>query len=277
MDIEVVINDIKTVLLEKNVDFMVNFVIAMLQYVQHDNSWILQNSEVLKIYKLRKHFRQFEFQNLLNNADQTDIIQFFNKCEALNKFKVYKTDFIIKKITYILNFINRGFIIFPCNTNKTPRVMAWNHLTRNDVLQLYLTNDMEFTNIGLLCGEASGVVVIDIDKQNNGMEYWENLLKLNNNSNDIDTLITTTGSGGKHYFFKYSQNMSNWSSKNRIFMNENKKIGIDLRTKNGYVILPPSLHKKYNKLYEFNDINKTIIDMPEWLFNIINNLFVKLV
>lgn len=268
------INDnIANIINDKTFDDVLSFIIGLTQYIQFGNQSILENTNISKIYKFKRYIKQNEDIIIKNN---NVIINFFEQCEQFNTNKIYRSSYIIKRINYILKFMSNRFVIFPCNADKTPRIRQWNKLTFKDTLKLYSNQELEFTNIGLQCGKESGVIVIDIDIKDNGMEYWEQLLKIHNNSHDIDTLITITGSMGKHYYFKYKESMNNWNSTNKIFSDGHfKKIGIDLRTKNGYVIIPPSVHIKYNRLYEFNDINKPIIDIPEWLFNKINEYFIN--
>lgn len=75
--------------------------------------------------------------------------------------------------------------------------------------------------------------------------------------------------------------MTAWFSLNKLFSTHDSKIGIDLRTNNGYVIAPPSVHPSLNK-YEFVDVdaNANIRDkiqsMPEWLYQKICDYFAYL-
>ena len=256
-------------------DNILSFIIALIQYIQFGNSWMLENLKVKYIYKLRNIYRHKNITKI-ECTNKNKIILFFEKCEELNDNKKYQSEYIIKRIDYILTFLMKGFIIFHCNQDKSPRVSGWNKLTFNDTVRLFLILELEYTNIGLLCGKESNVVVIDIDNKDNGMEYWSSLLEKYNATKEIDTMITTTGSLGKHYYFKYNEQISHWISINKLFTdNLNKKIGIDLRSTNGYVIIPPSINSNYNRQYEYNDLNKNILDVPEWLMNEINDFFVK--
>ena len=90
-------------------------------------------------------------------------------------------------------------------------------------------------NIGLACGAASGIVVVDIDQRHGGyvsLEEWES----QRGEPLPETLIALSGGGGRHLFFKYPgdampvPNRNGWLS------------GVDVRSDGGYVILPPGTH-----------------------------------
>lgn len=269
-------NNIMKLIDNKSFNDIVSFIIGLTQYIQFGNQMILENMTVRKLYKLNKLIKQNNDNNIIiKNND--DIINFFEECEKINTNKIYQSVYVVSRIDHILKFLSNKFVIFPCNADKTPCVRHWNKITYKDTIELYSKQELEFTNIGLQCGKESGVIVIDIDTKDNGMEYWQMLLNKHNYSQDINTLITITSSLGKHYYFKYVESMDDWTSINKIFSNkeQGEKVGIDLRTKNGYVIIPPSVHIKYNRVYTFNDINKPIANIPSWLFNEINQYFVK--
>jgi hypothetical protein len=191
------------------------------------------------------------------------------------------------KEKWIASYIENDFVIFPCNLNKTPGISDWTELTQGNSSEFYNSEDMSENkrnaqnNIGLLCGRLSGIIAIDVDLKDDGLIYWENLLSTNK-CNDIDTLKVISGSGGYHYFFNWTTKMDKWISKNRIFSTPEKKIGIDFRSDNGYLIFPPSIHCDTANFYKFENISEPcnlrpkINDIPEWLFNIIDEKFQNL-
>ena len=211
----------------------------------------------------------------------------------LLKSIIFKKDICYEnlKLKYIQIFIDNQFAIFPTNLDKTPMI-KWSNLTLDKSKKLYnnntasninnYTSNSTFQrsynnfNIGILCGKISGIVVIDIDIKDNGLTFWNNIISKHIK---IDTLICTSGSGGKHYYFKYDDRMSKWKSKNRIFYDDGKKIGIDLRSDNGYIIAPPSIHYSTQNLYKFINFNEKINirhqikEMPNWLYEKIDPIF----
>lgn len=83
-------------------------------------------------------------------------------------------------------------------------------------------------NIGARVPE--GYVVLDIDPRNGGNETWEEITAL---VSLPKTLVVTTGSGGKHYWFKLPDNVSTRGSAGP---------GIDIKTHTGYLVMPGSTH-----------------------------------
>jgi len=117
-------------------------------------------------------------------------------------------------------------------------------------------------NIGIATGQISGIVVIDIDTKSNGFASLE---KLEAEYGLLpETITVTTGSGGRHYYFKYP---------NRILKNAvNIVSGIDFRGDEGYVIAPASMHANGN-LYKWDNVELLkkgyIADIPEWFIDLL--------
>jgi hypothetical protein len=288
---EFINKNLPKLVIDKSIDEVVTFLVALVQYIQLRGYYILENKLVNDVYKskrLYKNIDDFECKHI------DEIVDFFKKCEELYDDKISKAEstYIVKRINYLLQLMVRKFILFPCNDDKTPHARQWNKLKFKDTVQLFLEQEIIFTNIGVVCGKDSGMVVVDVDTKDHGMEYWSEMLKDHNNGEDIDTLMTITGSLGRHYYFKYTDNMESWFSTNKMFTKEKvigakiegnineallkyNKIGIDFRSRNGFVIVPPSIHLKCKSLYEFNDISKPLSNMPVWLFDIVDDYFIK--
>ena len=146
----------------------------------------------------------------------------------------------------------------------------------DEKIKKYNMNRNFNNNVGVLCGEKSGIVVIDIDVKGGGIDYWNELEKRNT---QVETLKVRTGSGGIHYYFNYKPHMSEWTSRNKIITENGNKIGIDFRTQKGYVVTPPSIHPESLKEYYFENEDKSksyreqIKDMPEWLNRMLVEFF----
>ena len=76
-------------------------------------------------------------------------------------------------------------------------------------------------SLGLVTGKVSGVVVVDDDRVKHGLNEW----------GFESEVISETRSGGKHYYFKYSEGVVNTA---------NPEIHVDIRGEGGYVIIPPT-------------------------------------
>jgi hypothetical protein len=115
-------------------------------------------------------------------------------------------------------------------------------------------------NIGLATGEASGVVVVDLDGPA-GIDAFQSLS--GDHGGEIgEPLIAATGGGGQHLFYAHEPGLRNRS-----------KIDgkpIDLRADGGYVAAPPSLHRS-GKRYEWigGDDGRQPGKMPAWLLEFV--------
>lgn len=62
-------------------------------------------------------------------------------------------------------------------------------------------------NIGIACGKASGIWVLDVDPRNGGKESLKKILSVAGiQESEIKTLKEKTGGGGTHYFFLLPDN-----------------------------------------------------------------------
>lgn len=91
-----------------------------------------------------------------------------------------------------------------------------------------------YANIGVVTGETSGIVVIDLDPRHSGFENWE---RFTAEHGRVRTLTVITGGGGKHLIFESPQGESLKSTSGKIAP------GIDTKADGGYIVAPPSLHQ----------------------------------
>lgn len=119
-------------------------------------------------------------------------------------------------------------------------------------------------NIGILTGEASGVFVVDVDPENGGDITWEQLCAQHDDEPIPPTLITQTGSGGRHYYFRYPGwhvgNSKPWG----------REAGIDIRGDGGQVVAPPSISGKgsYSFAERIESISQ-LAEAPSWILDVI--------
>jgi hypothetical protein len=118
------------------------------------------------------------------------------------------------------------------------------------------------SNIGMVTGKASGVIVLDIDPRHGGDET---LNALEEEYGKLpQTKVVITGGGGQHIYFAYPG--SNGGCKTNLFP------GIDVRGDGGYVLAPPSLHisgRQYE--WEVSSFESTLATIPKWLFSHLGN------
>jgi hypothetical protein len=137
-------------------------------------------------------------------------------------------------IKQALQYAERGWPIFPCEPKgKKPIVKAWQDVATTDEQQIReWWGKTPYANIGMVCGKASGIAVIDVDVSEKGNGYRE-LEAL-----DIDeweTYYQQTPRGGRHFFF----HVEDKCIKNAVgFFGRGSCV--DVRGEGGYVLLAPS-------------------------------------
>lgn len=119
-------------------------------------------------------------------------------------------------------------------------------------------------NIAVLTGHISKITVIDIDQNDNGLKFWNELTK--DQKLEFPTVITPTG---LHIYFKYTTEL-----KNTIRLKiGSEKIGIDIRNNGGLAVLPPSSDYKWIKGKSLNELK--LKKMPKWLFDFLKVAQIK--
>jgi putative DNA primase/helicase len=110
-------------------------------------------------------------------------------------------------------------------------------------------------NWAVACGEASGIVVIDIDPRHGGyisiQEYEEN----RPDGPLPRTLQSSTGGGGRHLLYRYPDDGEPVPGRNPWLR------GVDVKSDGGYVVLPGSNHISGGS-YAWADSSAPITKMP---------------
>jgi hypothetical protein len=143
-----------------------------------------------------------------------------------------------KMLKAALWYQRRGVSVFPICPDKKVPLVAWKPYQGRCATPVEITkwwHQKPLANIGMACGEVSGVTVTDCDTAD-AIKKIESFLPDN-------FLIPTveTPKGGRHYYFEFTTGMKNWVG---VFP------GVDIRTTGGQVLLPPSVkgEKKYRWL-----------------------------
>ena len=136
-----------------------------------------------------------------------------------------------KMLEYAFMYLDFGLSIIPVGQNKKP-LIEWKEFqkrkpNREEVIVWLET--FEDMNIAVVTGEISDIVVVDV-------EAGGEVSKL------PATIISRTGGGGWHYFYKYPGHKID----NAVRINDKT----DIRGDGGYAILPPSIHAS-GKEYEW--------------------------
>lgn len=133
-------------------------------------------------------------------------------------------------------------------------------------------------NVGILCGAKSGIVVLDIDAREGGVERW-NIAAASHEP--VSTFTVKTGGGGLHMYFKYSAQTSALKNAANCLGK-----GWDIRTDGGQVVGPFSIHPETGKVYlpisgfgttpcmscDPNEVMRSIqpfiTEMPDWIIGL---------
>lgn len=116
-------------------------------------------------------------------------------------------------------------------------------------------------NIGVVTGQDSGFVALDVDNRHGGDDSL-NLL-INQYGSIPNTIEAITGGGGRHILFK---------NPGRVKNRTNILPGLDVRGEGGYIVVFPSLHasgKRYEWELSSRPLEVQLSQMPDWLFQII--------
>jgi hypothetical protein len=162
-------------------------------------------------------------------------------------------------LDYALRYRKRGFSVIPCKKDKRPYVQ-WEpyqlQKPSEDEIRKWWTTHPD-ANIAIVCGQVSGVDVLDLDT--------EQAFAVMNDFYLPDSFSTPTVKTpkGRHLYFKHRSGLSN---KVRAIP------GTDLRTMGGYVIAPPSKNGDGNPYYWLDGLTPKEIEFAEWPENLFSVL-----
>lgn len=112
-------------------------------------------------------------------------------------------------------------------------------------------------NIAIKTGADSGIVALDIDVKSAGFEWLKEMV--GKHGELPKTVEAITGSGGRHYLFKYP----GWYVKNS---NNEISSGVDIRGDEGYILVAPSDHHSGNQYTWMNSpFDTDLAELPGWL------------
>lgn len=152
-----------------------------------------------------------------------------------------------------------GFALIPIPFGeKGPRIASWqtNWTKDPDTVAHWFIHGA--SNVGMVTGSASGVIVLDVD----GPEGLATLAELQEQNGPLpDGPIAETGSGGRHYLMR--------APTGSVIKNKVKFLpGLDVRGENGQIVVEPSIHpngKPYRWLCA--PWEAELPEIPEWLLS----------
>ena len=137
-----------------------------------------------------------------------------------------------------------------------------NATTRKDWIEAWWKK-WPYANIGIVTGQVSGIVVVDIDPRHGGNDSLDDLFVKHGAFSDTAEVIT--GGGGRHFYFKHP----GVAVKNSV---GKLGAGIDVRGDGGYVLAPPSEHisgGRYEWEASSDPEQSQLADMPKWLLDVL--------
>jgi len=177
-------------------------------------------------------------------------------------------------LKYALSYASKGWKVIPlhnimndkctcskgsdCNKpGKHPR--AW-HGSKDATVNENIIKDWwakyPNANIGIVTGKVSGIVALDVDPANGGLESF---LELIDKHDPLTTLTQQTGGDGFHYIFNYPEGINLNNSASKLGK------GLDIRANGGYIVAPPSNHISGGEYKWLELDNNSPNDLPTWL------------
>lgn len=118
-------------------------------------------------------------------------------------------------------------------------------------------------SIGLVCGEASGVWLLDVDPRNGGFESLERL-EAEWGESLPGTRVAKTGGGGRHFYFKLPDGV-----KYKKGPLHKDYPGLDVQANGSQSVLPPSTHASGNRYEWITPPAQEIVEAPKALTDMI--------
>ena len=162
------------------------------------------------------------------------------------------------------SYIKRGWVIHRLSSpkaggaspGKKPIDTGWQTITEPPteakLKQWFGGGNPNGYNVGLLCGSASGVTVIDLDR----MIYADIF-------NGVNTLRSSRTAGRGHVYFKYNP---------RLKASKHHNLGIEVLANGNNAVLPPSAHES-GDTYQWDGPTAPIAEMPKEIETKLINLF----
>lgn len=136
-----------------------------------------------------------------------------------------------------IEYASKGMAVFPLKVRGKEPMTAHgvkNATTNFNTIEKWWTKYPN-ANIGIACGEVSGgLLVVDLDEKENGVSGSDSLHNWERENGSLpETVRSITGKGGAHLLFRIDH-----PEKNKVNLLE----GVDIRSDNGYIVAPPSIH-----------------------------------
>jgi hypothetical protein len=147
-------------------------------------------------------------------------------------------------------YLARGWPVLPLRARDKRPLIRWEDLQKErpaegDIAEWFRC--LPDANIGVVTGEISNLIVLDINPKHGGDASLERLQQRFGSLSA--TVEAVTGGGGRHLYFAHPGGLT----RNRAGLVQ----GIDLRGDGGYVVAPPSIHPSGRPYAGFQDLALT--------------------
>ena len=157
-----------------------------------------------------------------------------------------------------ISLARKGMAVFPCLPRaKEPATEhgCLDATTDQEIIRQWW-DERPDCNIGVACGTASGIFVVDID----GLDAELEVRRLEAAHSTLPSTVESVTARGRHLFFR----MPTTPVKNTV---SKIALGVDTRSSGAYVVVPPSIHPS-GRAYAWSvDSAKTFAEAPAWLLD----------
>jgi len=150
---------------------------------------------------------------------------------------------------------------------KHPRTEGWQEIATTDPTEIErMWHKWPDANIGIAAGKRSGIVVIDLDAEYNGLEDWNMLVRAN--APLPPTPVSNTGGGGHHVILAHpGPEVRNRGHQSGLGGHS----GIHVRADGGLIVAPPSVSVKgtYSWADGGSPLTVAPAPIPPWLLELL--------
>ena len=162
-----------------------------------------------------------------------------------------------------LDYLKQHWSVIPIRVRDKRPAIRWlefqhRHASQSEVKDWY--KRWPESNVGIVTGLISGLVVLDIDPKHDGDISLNRLIR--EHGPLPRTVEAVTGGGGRHIYFTHPGGVVH----NKVGLAP----GIDLRADGGCIVAPPSMHasgKTYIWLDGHDPHHANLAPMPDWLLH----------
>lgn len=161
-----------------------------------------------------------------------------------------------------LDYLARGWSVIPVRPGDKRPLIEWQdyqqRLPGADEVRHWFARWPD-TNLGIVTGAVSRLVVLDVDPAHDGVTGLNTLQKRHGAL--PETVEAVSGGGGRHLYFRHPGR----PVRNRVALAP----GVDLRGDGGMIVVPPSLHpsgRRYVWRVGHSPQEINLAPLPEWLF-----------